>query len=337
MNILVTGGTGFIGSHVVVELLSRGHHVTIADTFANSDISVVESIASISGQTPVILNVDLASPKEAEKAFDPALGGYDAVIHLAGLKAVGESVANPLHYYNVNINATLNVLANMKLHGVSRLIFSSSATVYGDQAPTPYREDYAQLRPSNPYGWTKAMAEQIIHDSVRAGDIGSATVLRYFNPAGSHPSGLIGELPKGIPNNLVPIMMRVASGSIPHLEVYGSDYATSDGTCERDYIHVVDLARGHLAALEANHSQGYQVYNLGTGEPTTVLQMIQSFGKVIGREVPYKITQRRPGDLASAFADPRKANRELQWRTTHTLNEILSDAWRWEQSIAKAR
>lgn len=324
MKILVTGGTGYIGSHTTVELIRAGHTVEILDNLYNSKEEVLERIFEITGTRPKFHKVDLL---DYPAVLEVLRGEFDAVMHFAGLKAVAESVEKPILYYENNISGTLNLLEAMREAGCSRLIFSSSATVYGEQGVSHLDETMETGRGiTNPYGQTKFMIEQIIRD-VCVSDPGfSAVLLRYFNPVGAHSSGLLGEDPNGIPNNLMPIVMKVATGEIPELSVYGDDYPTPDGTCIRDYIHVVDLAKGHLAALE-HMDNGCVVYNLGTGRGTSVLEMVAAFEKASGRPLPYKIAPRRPGDLAELCAAPDKALRELGWKAELSINDAMKDTW----------
>lgn len=321
--ILVTGGTGYIGSHTVVELIQAGHEVEILDNLFNSKITVLDKIAEITGHKPKFHQVDLLDINAVDEVF--AHGDFDTVIHFAGLKAVGESVAKPLWYYDNNITGTLNLFKVMKKYSCHEIIFSSSATVYGEQKePRCVETMTTGTGITNPYGQTKFMIEQILTDVAKSDDDFSVILLRYFNPIGAHKSGLLGEDPNGIPNNLMPIVMKVATGEIPELSVYGDDYDTDDGTCRRDYIHVVDLAKGHLAALE-HIKTGANVYNLGSGTPTSVLEMIAAFEKASGKKLPYKIAPRRAGDLAEIWADPSKAKRELDWQTELTVADAMSD------------
>ena len=321
--ILATGGTGYIGSHTVVELINRGYEVEIIDNLFNSKKTVIDQIEKITGKRPKFFEADMLDAKKLDEIFQQ--GNYDAVIHFAGLKAVGESVEKPILYYRNNIDGTLNLLDAMGKYGVKELIFSSSATVYGVQETPFYVEtmktggEIASL-----YGRTKLFIEEIIKDYVVAHPDFSATLLRYFNPIGAHESGLIGEDPNGIPNNLMPIIMRVADGRIEKLQVYGNDYPTEDGTCRRDYIHVVDLAKGHVAALE-HIKPGVNIYNLGAGKATSVKEMIAAFEQASGRELPYEFAPRRAGDLAEFYADPSKAKAELNWQTELTIADAMRD------------
>lgn len=327
MKILVTGGTGYIGSHTAVELIQAGHEVEILDNLFNSKIGVLDIIEDLTGVRPKFYKVDLLDAEGTEKVF--ADNNYDAVIHFAGLKAVGESVEQPLRYYENNITGTVNLLKSMSAHGVKKIIFSSSATVYGDPGVDSFTEDLPTGQGiTNPYGRTKYMIEEILKDVCVADSEFSATILRYFNPVGAHSSGKLGEDPNGRPNNLMPIVMKVATGEYPELSVYGDDYPTEDGTCVRDYIHVVDLAKGHLAALD-NMASGVQIYNLGSGKGTSVLEMIAAFEKASGEKLPYKVVGRRAGDLPTLYANPEKAFRELGWKTELTIDDAMTDTLRY--------
>lgn len=322
MKILVTGGTGYIGSHTVVELINNGYKVEILDNLYNSKETVLDKIQAITGVRPEFHKVDLLDYPAVSEVMSH---GFDTVIHFAGLKAVAESVEKPLLYYENNIGGTLNLLKAMKENGCNSLIFSSSATVYGDQGVARLDETMETGRGiTNPYGQTKFMIEQILKDVTVADSSFSVTLLRYFNPVGAHASGLLGEDPNGIPNNLMPIVMKVATGEIPELSIYGDDYPTPDGTCVRDYIHVVDLAKGHLAAL-SHMSAGCSIYNLGTGRGTSVLEMVAAFEKASGKKLPYKIAPRRPGDLPELCAVPDKALRELEWKTELSVDDAMRD------------
>lgn len=329
MKILVTGGAGYIGSHTCVELINAGFETVIVDSLVNSKISVLDRIGEITGKRPVFYKADLRDRSALEAIF--AEHRFTAVIHFAGLKAVGESVAAPLDYYDNNLYSTLTLCALMRKHQLKNIVFSSSATVYGDPAAVPIREDFPTA-PTNPYGRTKLMIEQILAD-VHAADNGWRVILlRYFNPVGAHASGKIGEAPQGIPNNLTPYITQVAVGKLQELQVFGNDYNTLDGTGVRDYIHVVDLAKGHLKALEKiAHNPGMKIYNLGTGQGYSVLQMVAAFEKAIGKPIPYRIVARRPGDIASCYADPSLANGDLGWQATHGVDEMTQDAWRWQK------
>ena len=327
--VLVTGGAGFIGSHTCVELLAAGYEVIILDDFRNSDRSVIDRIREISGREVTLYEVDMTDKDGVERVFSHEK--IDAVIHFAGLKAVGESVEKPLEYYENNLTGTLVILRAMRRHDVRRIVFSSSATVYGFQNPVPYREDMPTSA-TNPYGMTKVMIENILIDLCRADERFSAVLLRYFNPIGAHESGLLGENPSGIPNNLVPYIARVACGKLPNLSVYGDDYDTPDGTGVRDYIHVVDLAKGHLAALSySKENAGAMPVNLGTGKGTSVLEIIRAYEKASGRDVPYTIVGRRPGDIASCYADTAKARELLGWHAERTIDEMCADSWRFTE------
>lgn len=323
--ILVTGGTGFIGSHTVVELLQAGdYEVDIVDNLANSKETVIDDIEKITGKRPNFYKQDLLEEEKLRDLFRER--SYEAVIHFAGLKAVGESVEKPLEYYENNLLSTLNVLKCMKEFGTNRIVFSSSATVYGDRDNVALTEDMQTgIGITNPYGRTKFMIEEILKDFCVSDETKQVVILRYFNPIGNHESGLIGEDPNGIPNNLMPIIMRVSQGRIPELSVYGDDYDTPDGTCIRDYIHVVDLAKGHLAALEKVNGAGVFIYNLGTGKGTSVKEMIAAFEEASGKELPHKIADRRAGDLPSIFANVSKAEKELGWKATHTVADAMRD------------
>lgn len=324
--VLVTGGTGFIGSHTVVELIQKGYEVVIFDNLCNSDMKVVSKIEKITGIKPEFVNGDIRNSKKLDDVF--VKHKFDSVIHFAGLKAVGESVSKPILYYENNLAGTICLMQAMLKHGVNRIVFSSSATVYGDQE-TPYREDMRKLPAMNPYGATKSMVEDILTDIAAANKNFTAILLRYFNPVGAHDSGLIGESPCGIPNNLAPYIMQVAGGEREYLGVYGNDYETSDGTGVRDYIHVVDLALGHVAALEKCNGCGAFIYNLGTGKGTSVLEILAAFEKAVGKKIPYKIQPRRAGDLAAYWADCEKAKKELGWCASLGLNEMCGSAWKF--------
>lgn len=327
MNILLTGGTGYIGSHVAVELLQGEHEVAILDNLVNSKESVLDKIAEITGKRPTFYNVDLLDEAGLEKVFSEKQ--FDVVMHFAGLKAVGESVEQPLKYYENNVTGTINLLKVMRAHNVSKIIFSSSATVYGDIGGEGLAEGLETGHGiTNPYGRTKYMIEEILKDVCVADKDFSATILRYFNPVGAHQSGKLGEDPNGRPNNLMPIVMKVARGEYPELSVYGNDYPTPDGTCIRDYIHVVDLARGHVAALN-NMKNGVQIYNLGTGKGTSVFEMMVAFEKASGEKLPYKIVDRRAGDLPCLFCNPTKAEVELGWKAELTITDVMEDTLRF--------
>lgn len=324
MKILVTGGTGYIGSHTVVELQNQGHEVEILDNLFNSKITVLDKIKEITGKFPVFYQIDLLDYPKVHDLF--AGTKYDAVIHFAGLKAVAESIEQPLRYYENNVTGTLNLLKCMAEFQVNKIIFSSSATVYGNTNSGKLDESMITgVGITNPYGETKHVIEKILEAESQARPELSVVLLRYFNPVGAHSSGLLGEDPNGIPNNLMPVVMRVAEGKIKELQVYGNDYDTPDGTCIRDYIHVVDLAKGHLAALKATDTPGTKIYNLGSGKGSSVLEIIKAFETASGRPLPYKIAARRPGDLAEIYADPKKAKQELNWQTTLTVDDAMRD------------
>ncbi|MFC7298937.1 UDP-glucose 4-epimerase GalE [Herminiimonas aquatilis] len=329
MKILVTGGAGYIGSHTCVELIKAGYQVVVVDNLCNSKASVLERVATITGTTVSFVQADVRDRTRMEKIFTQHR--FDAVMHFAGLKAVGESVAEPLRYYDNNVEGSLVLLQVMAQHGVRNLVFSSSATVYGDPATVPILEDFP-LAATNPYGRSKLMIEEMLRDLAASDATWRVALLRYFNPAGAHESGLIGEDPNNIPNNLFPYVAQVASGRRELLSVYGDDYPTSDGTGVRDYIHVVDLAVGHvkaLAKLIASETT-VQTYNLGTGCGSSVLQMIKAFERASGRAVPYRIVPRRPGDIAVCYADPSLARRELGWSAQRTIEQMCIDTWRWQ-------
>lgn len=326
--ILVTGGTGYIGSHTVVELLARGEQVLILDNLCNSSLKVLERIESITGKRPGFVKADIRDKDALQAVFNEHRIG--SVVHFAGLKAVGESVAQPLAYYDNNVSGTANLLQVMAEAGVRRLVFSSSATVYGDPHTVPIREDFP-LHATNPYGRTKLMIEEMLRDLALSDPTWRIAILRYFNPVGAHASGLIGESPNGVPNNLMPFVAQVAVGRRTELSVFGSDYPTPDGTGVRDYIHVVDLALGHLAALdELARSSGTLTVNLGTGQGYSVLDMVRAFEQASGRSVPYRLVDRRPGDIASCYADPVLAEKILGWRAKRSIEEMCADTWRWQ-------
>jgi UDP-glucose 4-epimerase len=328
MTILVTGGSGYIGSHTVVELLHAGFAVRILDNLSNSKRSVVDRIERIAGRPVEFVEGDIRNAQTVAAALD----GCAAVIHFAGLKAVGESVAEPLRYYDNNVAGSIVLFQAMKACGVRTLVFSSSATVYGEPATVPIRED-AQLSATNPYGRSKLMIEQVLRD-LAAGDAEwRIALLRYFNPVGAHASGLIGEDPNGIPNNLMPFVAQVAIGKLAQVAVFGDDYPTPDGTGVRDYIHVVDLARGHLAALHhLAGKRGIAAVNLGTGHGYSVLQLLRAFETASGRTIPFRLAPRRPGDVASCFADPSLARQVLGWQAEFDIDAMCADAWRWQQN-----
>ncbi len=329
MKVLVTGGAGYIGSHTCVELLERGMDVVIVDNLVNASARSIDRIEAITGRRPVFHQTDVRDRAALNRIFDdnPDIG---CAIHFAGLKAVGQSVAMPLEYYDNNLFSTVVLCETMRDHGVKNIVFSSSATVYAGDNEMPLRESSRTGMCTNPYGWTKYMSEQIMRDTAFSDKDWSIVLLRYFNPIGAHRSGLIGEDPRGIPNNLMPFISQVAVGKREKLRVFGSDYPTHDGTGVRDYIHVVDLARGHVAAIDymQNH-KGESVFNLGTGNGYSVLDMVKTFERVNGVKVPYKIVERRPGDLATVYADPAKAAKELLWRAKFNLEDMVRDAWRY--------
>ena len=327
MSILVTGGTGYIGSHTCVDFIEHGQEVVVMDNLCNSKIEVLDYIEKITGIRPKFYECDLLDKAGMKKIFDE--NDIDTVIHFAGLKAVGESVAKPIEYYKNNIGGTLNLIEEMRDHNCFKLVFSSSATVYGKPESVPIKEDFP-LSTTNPYGTTKLYIEQILKDLCVADNRFSVVLLRYFNPIGAHESGLIGDDPNGIPNNLMPYVTRVAKGVLPHLNVFGNDYETPDGTGVRDYIHVLDLAAGHYAALKALSDPGVSIYNLGTGNGVSVLDIVNAFERVNGIKIPYQITDRRPGDIAECYADATKAYEELGWKAERTLDDMCASAWNFE-------
>ncbi|HHW22650.1 MAG TPA: UDP-glucose 4-epimerase GalE [Clostridiaceae bacterium] len=330
MAVLVTGGAGYIGSHTCVELLNEGYDVVVIDNLSNSSEKSLERVQEITGKKLTFYKADLLDREAVENIFRNEK--IDSVIHFAGLKAVGESVSKPLEYYYNNITGTLILCDTMRKYGVKDLVFSSSATVYGNPQTVPIKEDFP-LSATNPYGRTKLMIEQILGDLYAADDTWSIVLLRYFNPVGAHKSGRIGEDPRGIPNNLVPYITQVAVGKLEFLGVFGNDYDTHDGTGVRDYIHVVDLAKGHIKALEKlKGSKGIFTYNLGTGKGYSVMEMLKSFEKVCGKPIKYKIMPRRPGDIAVCYADPAKAKEELGWVAEKGLQEMCEDSWRWQEN-----
>ncbi|MCL8026394.1 UDP-glucose 4-epimerase GalE [Nocardioides bruguierae] len=330
MRVLVSGGAGYIGSHTVVSLVEAGHDVVVVDDFSNAKPTVVGRLESLTGTHVPVHAFDLKDADKTAQLF--SMEEIDAVIHFAGYKAVGESVEKPLEYYRNNLDSTMSLLEAMRRHDVKKLVFSSSATVYGEEAPVPYEEGWRHLESTNPYGRTKAMIETILTDVAAATDGMKVALLRYFNPVGAHPSGTIGEDPQGIPNNLMPFIAQVAVGRRSHLNVFGDDYPTADGTCERDYLHVMDLAEGHVAALEhlEKMDEACRPFNLGTGTGTSVLAMLKAFEKAVGRELPYEIAPRRAGDLTAFWADPTRAEAELGWRATRTIEDMCADTWRWQ-------
>lgn len=332
MKVLITGGAGYIGSHTAVALLDKGHDVVVIDNLSNSSRESLNRVEEITGKKLVFHEADVRDRAALDGIF--GVGDIDAVIHFAGLKAVGESVEKPLEYYKNNIDSTLVLLEAMQAHGVNRLVFSSSATVYGDPI-SPCSEDVeAGTGLTNPYGRTKYFIEEILRDVSKSDESLEVTVLRYFNPIGAHPSGKIGEDPSGIPNNLMPYIAQVATGQREELSVFGDDYDTKDGTGVRDYIHVDDLAAGHVAALD-NSKPGFEVYNLGTGIGVSVLDLVKAFEEASGQKIPYKVVDRRAGDVAESYASVDKAANGLNWRTTRSLEEACADSWRWQSNNPK--
>jgi len=328
MKILVTGGAGFIGSHTILELLNAGHDVIVMDNLLNSKITSLERVEDLTGQSVSFEKLDLLNIEGMDELFKSH--SIDAVIHFAGLKAVGESVEKPLYYYENNVTGTVNLCKVMDKYGVKRLVFSSSATVYGNPSESPIKET-SELSATNPYGQTKLTIEHIFRDLCVSDPEWKVSLLRYFNPVGAHESGRIGEDPTGIPNNLMPYVTQVAVGKRKRLSVFGSDYPTHDGTGVRDYIHVTDLAKGHLKALEhLEQESGAEAYNLGTGQGSSVLDVIKTFEKVTGKNIPYELTDRRPGDAAVCYADPEKAKNVLGWETENNLEDMCRDAWNWQ-------
>jgi UDP-glucose 4-epimerase len=328
MNILVTGGMGYIGSHTCVELLNAGHRVVMLDNLCNSDRAVQQRVEQISGKTVGFVEADIRDRAAVEAAFDAH--AFDAVIHFAGLKAVGESVDQPLRYYDNNVTGSIVLFETMTKFGVKTLVFSSSATVYGDPASVPITEEFP-LSATNAYGRSKLMIEEMLRDLARAEPSWHIALLRYFNPVGAHESGLIGEEPNGIPNNLVPYIAQVANGQRAQLSVYGGDYPTPDGTGLRDYIHVVDLALGHVKTLEKlAMTEGVLTYNLGTGRGNSVLEMVRAFEQACGKPIPYQVVARRAGDIAQCYADPARALSELGWSATRDIAQMCADSWRYQ-------
>ena len=329
MRILVTGGAGYIGSHTCLELLNQGHEVVVFDNLSNSSEESLNRVKTLTGKDLTFYKADMLDREAMERIFSQEK--IDAVIHFAGLKAVGESVAKPLEYYYNNITGTLILCDVMRKHGVKKIIFSSSATVYGDPAFIPITEECPKGQCTNPYGWTKSMLEQILTDIQKADPEWSVILLRYFNPVGAHESGMIGEDPEGIPNNLTPYITQVAVGKLKEVGVFGNDYDTPDGTGVRDYIHVMDLADGHVKALKKFEDRpDVYVYNLGTGHGCSVLDMIHAFSNAVGKEIPYVIKPRRPGDIATCYADPSKAKKELGWEAKRGIDEMCADGWKWQ-------
>ncbi len=331
MKVLLSGGAGYIGSHTAIELRSAGHDVVIVDNFSNSKPEVLRRLEKITGAPFAFHCADVCDKAAMDKIF--AEEKPEAIIHFAGYKAVGESVEKPLEYYRNNLDSTLTLLELMRKYGVHNIVFSSSATVYGAPDSVPINESAAVGRCTNPYGWTKYMIEIILKDACKADPALSAVLLRYFNPIGAHESGLIGEDPQGIPNNLMPYITQVASGRLEKLHVFGNDYDTPDGTGVRDYIHVVDLARGHVCAIKyAAENKGADVINLGTGKGYSVLEMVKTFSEVSGVNIPYEINARRAGDIAECYADPTKAKEKLGWVAEKNLRDMCRDSWRWQKN-----
>ena len=329
MSVLLPGGAGYIGSHTAVELLNAGKEIVIIDNFANSKPEILESIKKITGKDFKFYEMDYRDKEKLEKVFEE--NEIEAVLNFAGYKAVGESVQKPLEYYDNNISGALILLETMKKYNVKKFIFSSSATVYGDPETIPITEECKTGGTTNPYGTTKLFIEQILKDTYASDNTWDICILRYFNPVGAHESGLIGEEPQGIPNNLMPYVVRVAAGILPQLSVFGNDYDTQDGTGVRDYIHVVDLAKGHVLALDKldKEGKGLYIYNLGTGTGYSVLDMVKAFEKATGKNVPYKIAPRRAGDIATCYANPKKAKEELGWEASKTLEDMCRDSWNY--------
>ena len=330
MSILVTGGAGYIGSHTVVELQNAGYDVVVCDNLCNSSKKSMERVEQITGKSVKFYLADILDAEALTKIFEE--NTIDSVIHFAGLKAVGESVAKPWEYYNNNITGTLVLVDVMKKFGCKNMIFSSSATVYGDPAFIPITEECPKGQCTNPYGWTKSMLEQVLTDIQKADNEWNIVLLRYFNPIGAHKSGLIGENPNGMPNNLMPYVTQVAVGKRPHLNVFGDDYDTHDGTGVRDYIHVVDLAKGHVAAVKKlTEKAGLKLYNLGTGNGYSVLDIVKNFEAATGVKIPYVITERRPGDIATCYSNADLALKELGWKAENGIKEMCEDSWRWQK------
>ena len=331
MSILVTGGAGYIGSHTCVELLEAGYDVVVVDNLYNASEESLKRVEKITGKSVTFYEADILDKDALNKIFDAHQ--IEAVIHFAGYKAVGESVAKPIEYYHNNMTGTLVLCDVMRAHGVKNIVFSSSATVYGDPAQIPITENCPKGQPTNPYGWTKSMLEQVLTDIHTSDNEWNVILLRYFNPIGAHKSGIIGEDPKGIPNNLVPYVAQVAVGKRECLGVFGNDYDTPDGTGVRDYIHVVDLAVGHVKAIEKlKEKPGVEVYNLGTGNGYSVLQVVAAFEKACGHAIPYEIKPRREGDIATCYCDPQKAKEDLGWVAKYGIDEMCEDSWRWQSS-----
>jgi UDP-glucose 4-epimerase len=333
MNILVTGGAGFIGSHTAVELLQAGYGIIIADNFSNSSSDILPKIGEIAGKNPLLYQIDVRDEDALSGIFKE--NQVELVIHCAGFKSVAESLKDPMLYYQNNLGCIINLIKAMKNHGIRNLIFSSSATVYDISNPLPYTEEMATGSCASPYGTTKLFGEKIIADAIKSSAIASAVLLRYFNPVGAHPSGLIGEMPKGLPNNLMPYITQVAAGNLPELSVFGKNYPTKDGTCLRDFIHVVDLALGHVRAVDfCLGNKGAHVFNLGTGTGYTVLEIIQEFEKTNSLKLAYKFADRRPGDIAETYADVTKAAWSLKWKAGLSLSDMCRDSWNWQKNQA---
>ncbi|MDO4492481.1 MAG: UDP-glucose 4-epimerase GalE [Clostridia bacterium] len=331
MRILVTGGAGYIGSHTVLELLNRGHEAVVVDNLVNSSEKALARVEELTGKKPVFYNADVRDAEKLDEIL--AKEPIDCVIHFAGLKAVGESVAKPLEYYDNNLGSTIALLYAMRKHNVKHIIFSSSATVYSGDNKVPLSESSKTGNCTNPYGWTKYMCERILRDTATADPTLSVVLLRYFNPVGAHPSGRMGEDPSGIPNNLMPFISQVAVGKLKELAIFGNDYETPDGTGVRDYLHVVDLAKGHVAAIDfAVEHTGTSVFNLGTGKGTSVREMVEAFERVNGVKIPRHYAPRRPGDLAEVYADPKKSANELGWKAEYGLDDMVRDSWNWQSA-----
>lgn len=334
MKVLVTGGAGFIGSHTCVELLENGHEVVVVDNLCNSSEKSLERVKELTGKDFAFYKGDILDDELLNKIFKE--NDIDCCIHFAGLKAVGESVAKPWEYYNNNISGTLNLVKVMKENGCKNIIFSSSATVYGDPQEIPITENCPKGQCTNPYGWTKSMLEQILMDIYNSDKEWNIILLRYFNPIGAHKSGRIGENPNGIPNNLMPYITQVAVGKLEKLGVFGNDYDTPDGTGVRDYIHVVDLAKGHVKALKKiEENAGLNIYNLGTGQGYSVLDIVKNFEEATGVKIPYVIKKRRPGDIATSYCNPEKAYKELGWKAENGIKEMCADSWNWQKNNPK--
>lgn len=330
MAVLVSGGAGYIGSHTVIKLLEENHEVIIVDNLCNSSKEVVNRIIELSGKTPKFYEIDITDKEKMDKVFEE--NNIDSIIHFASLKAVGESVSMPIEYYSNNLITTLVLFELMKKYNVKNFVFSSSATVYGSPKTCPIKEDFP-LSVTNPYGRTKLIIEDMIRDICYADKDLNIAILRYFNPIGAHKSGRIGEEPVGVPNNIMPYITKVAVGQLPYLNVFGNDYDTVDGTGVRDYIHVLDLAYGHVKALEKlDENPGLVTYNLGTGKGYSVLQLVEAFSKASNKEIPYKIAPRREGDIATCYADPSKAEKELGWKAKYGIEEMCEDSWRWQSN-----